>query len=200
MRRRVSVECPNLISHEDLPDIHGDVESVLAEMEAQRVFFDASLGLVSSETVSETAIYALRVRSQDESLIDRLTTFCLWHSVGRVKFDLIPHRWSRSTRWAKRTTEDLITSWMRWVAHEDTEAVTHALHRMERDREDASIEALPLQYWATAIQALTQSDQLTSKRFFERAMEVSSQFGFPSNPPICWTYALSFLPREPLCV
>ena len=199
MNRRRSLEA-KLISEEDLPDMSGDVESVLAEMEALQAFFDASLGHLNPERVMRIATYALHIRCEDKSLEDRLATFCLAHSLGEVRVDLIPHRWSRATRWTKRVAENLITAWMRWTLDGVTHSVEAALERMEDGREDHSIEALALQYWATAIQSLAYEDQMTSKRYFDRAMEVSSQWGLAVNPPICWTYAISFLPQKVFCV
>lgn len=93
-------------------------------------------------------------------------------------------------------TEDLITAWMRWVAWEDWGSVLVAIEHMENGFEDDSIEALALQYWATAILSLSKREVDTARRYFERAMAVSSQFGFAVTPPICWSYAVSFLPRE----
>jgi len=194
MSRKNKMESAAPLPVEDLPDVEGDVESVFAEMEAQRAFFDAALKRVPVENVTNLASYALHIRGEDRSLEDRLTTFCLAYSVGELRLELIPHRWSRSTRWSRRTTEDLITAWMRWVAWEDWGSVVVSLEKMEKGRDDTSIEALPIQYWATAIHSLAKKEQDTARRYFERAMEVSSQFGFPSNPPICWTYAVSFLP------
>lgn len=196
--RKSPLDLATSMPFEDLPETSGDVESVLAEMDAQQAFFDASTGQTTHENVMNLASYALRVRCKDKTLEDRLATFSLAYSLGETKEELIPHRWSRATKWAKRSREDLVVGWMRWIAWRDAESVETALKRMEKDL-DTSIEALAIQYWATAIQALTKEDLDTARRYFERAMDVSSQFGFACNPPICWTYTVSFLrPPFPL--
>lgn len=195
MSRKRPVELTRSISFEDLPDIHGDVESVFAEMEAQRAFFDVSIGQVPLENVTNLAAYALQVRCEDRTLEDRLATFSLAYSIGEVREELIPHRWSRATMWTRRSRENLIIGWMKWIAWGDTEAVGIALKKLEQGV-DSSIEALAIQYWATAIQALSLHDREQARRYFERAMDVSSQFGFACNPPICWTYTVSFLPPQ----
>lgn len=187
-------------SFEDLPEVGGDVESVFAEVGVQRALFGIGRGEPAQENMVDLATFALRARCADKTLEDRLATFSLAYSLGDIRCYLIPHKWSRATRWSRRAQEDIIIGWMRWVAWDDTDPMSTALARIERDV-DNTIEALAIRYWAVALNGLVQNDQELARRYFEKAMDVSSQFGFSSNPSICWTYAVSFLYQGPLaCV
>lgn len=175
----------------DLPRIEGSTESIISEMDAQRIIFDTILGTKPPEAIVNPVLEAIKGRLEDSSSFeDLLTTFCLYSSIGVTRPDLIPQKLRQEGSSLRNTTEYLAVSWMRWIAKRDDSLLLEALSRVEIG---SSIEDIGIDYWAKGLAALAQEDLDTSKRFFERAIDVSSQFGFPSNPPICWTYAVTFL-------
>ena len=178
----------------DLPDDSENVESILAEMEAQRSLFGVAFQRGSFERAISLVRDALNLQLENpERFETKLLVFCLNHCLGNVRGDLIPHSPS-GTNWSQRAFESLAIGWMRWMTNGD-KGVLHYISRMSEDEpeeDDKAVETLSLNFWAKAIEMLVIGRSEDARRFFERANEVGANYGTRTNPSICWTYATSF--------
>lgn len=180
----------------DLPGDDEEVGAILAEMEAMRAIFAASLQGGSLERALACAQLALEAwPSSPSSFEGKLTIFCLSRCLGSIREDLIPKAPSGS-RWDRRTFEALAIGWMRWISTGSKEAlgVISRMHQEEPEEDDREIETLSLNFWAKAIELLIRGRPTDAQKFFERANDVGAQWGTAINPSICWTYAVSFFP------
>lgn len=178
----------------DLPDDSENVESILAEMEAQRSLFDVAFQRGSFERAISLVRDALNLQPENpEKFETKLLVFCLNHCLGNVRSELIPHS-PRGASWSQLAFESLAIGWMRWMTNGD-KGVLNYISRMSEDEpeeDDKAVETLSLNFWAKAIEMLVIGRSEDARRFFERANEVGANYGTRTNPSICWTYATSF--------
>jgi tetratricopeptide (TPR) repeat protein len=178
----------------DLPDESENVETILAEMEAQKALFDVVFQSGSLDRALSRVREALELLPENpEKFETRLLVFCLNHCLGNIREDLIPTAPTK-TKWSQRAFEALAIGWMHWMTNGDKGVLLY-ISRMsdgEPEEDDKAVETLSLNFWAKAIEMLVIGRSEDARRFFERANEVGANYGTRMNPSICWTYATSF--------
>ena len=178
--------------------IGGDVGAIIAEMDALHALFELAHAKAQEKSLvikaRELAERAINMRARDKSFDDKLTTFCLAHVIGKHLH--IPKR-PHSSRWIRKSFDKILVGWMTWISTGDSQVIQKALKEMDATNEgqsDNTIDVLALQYWTQALELLIQGKKVEARGYFERAVEVGSQFGLSLNPPMSWVYATSFWP------
>jgi len=195
MRNEVPTEALASLSSDDLSDSsEEDASTILAEMDALGAVFDADFSEGSVARATMLVRQALELKAEPKTMEDRLTLVAMSHCIGIPREDLIQEPPSKEGPWARQTFEVLAFGWMRWLVLKDERVLEDILSLGGED--DAAGETLSLNFWARAIELLVRGQKDESKRFFERATEVGSQFGTRSNPLICWSYAASYFPTK----
>jgi len=186
-------------AEDELPDDCEDVGSILAEMEALKAVFDAIFQGSPSDRAKACVRQALAMQESDPvSFEGKLTVFCLSWILGEDRIDILPKAPS-GNKWTKRTFEELALGWVAWIREGSTQVLEtiNKMHLTEPEEDDGSIETLSLNFWAKALELLVKGRGDESRRFFDRANNIGSQFGTSTNPSICWTYAVSFFTKRP---
>jgi hypothetical protein len=183
---------------EDMTDDSECVSSIITEMQAMRFVFEACFKGGSRDIALDSVYKALRVRSSSPSSFEgKLTTFCLAWLVGEDRSSLLPQT-SDHKNWSRKMFESLIIDWVSWLrtGSKDVLVTIEKMYASERPEGGNAVETWSLNFWAKALEMLVLGHPDEAQRFFERANEVGSQFGIPTNPSICWTYAVSFFPKS----
>jgi hypothetical protein len=180
----------------DLPDDSEDTTTILSEMAAQKVVFEAAFSTTPNRervvTCCESTLKLLPDNS--DKFETKLLLFCLNYCCGRMRTDLIPER-TLERKWTRKSFEALSIGWMRWIVDRNDKGVLFYIanmHNLDSGVEDKSFNTLILNFWAKAIELMVLDRPFEAKRFFDRANEVGAQIGTSINPSICWTYATSF--------
>lgn len=102
--------------------------------------------------------------------------------------------------WMDRATGMACISWTHWALENgNTEAGLYTIKQLRSDIEASVgvIEGMVLQCWADAIEALYREEPVSeSRKLYQRATILGSQYGTKSNPVIQWTYAATFFPKS----
>lgn len=197
-KRAVSLEDASWLLVEDPPpEENEDVESVLAEMEALEACFQACFGGGSRDRARTLARYALGLKTPPKTFEGLITLRALEVCAGHPQRDLVTP--PPSTKWVRSVFEKLGSGWVVWISSGNPSLIMSEAARLEdhdHDNDGGAIELTSLRFWSKALGFLTRGDRSEAKRYFDRATEVSSQFGLNINPAICWTYAASFFPKS----
>lgn len=187
---------PSIIPMDDedqppLPSV-GDLSAILSEMQALQAVSDAITMDWARDRALALSAQALKGQPEPHSMEGWVVRVALAHCLGQ-SVDLPPFTPSDSDRGTTRTFEVLAYGWIRWVTQNDPSLLEELESLPPEDNQD--METIALSFWGQALRGLIQGDLKEAKRFFDRSLEIGSQFGTPSNPGICWTYAASFFPK-----
>lgn len=173
-----------------LPE-EGDFTAILAEMEARQAISDAIKWSWAKDRALSLVAQALRAQPEPSTIEGWLVRVALSHCLEE-NAEIPSFGASTAQRKVDEVFENLARGWMVWVTSKQEEPLRQALRDLPSE-DTRDLESLTLFYWGRALQNLLEKDIEEAKRYFDRAMEVGSQFGTPSNPAICWTYCASFL-------
>lgn len=104
-----------------------------------------------------------------------------------------------SSPWERVTTATVVAAWIAW-ADGYLEQARALLSQVDLERHpplrEGAINLMALGFWVQGIEHLLQGDKTSSKRFWQRAIEMGAHFGTESHLLVSWTYAASFFPHS----
>ena len=96
--------------------------------------------------------------------------------------------------------ESVARAWICWADDPPSEVPLQEIPRLRAQKRGAckqtgAIHLLALYFWAAAVEALAKGERAEAHRLWQRAIELGSSVGTPSNAAILWSYAASFFPE-----
>jgi hypothetical protein len=174
-----------------------DHEMILAEMDALGSVLMAVERGGDVKDAREKVLYLIEAKCPTADQPDDAATLV---AMKLIAGKALPKASKLAPRGTKETDEYradcLALAWMRW-AHQDSEGALQELAKLPPEHAEGSgaVHRLCLGFWERAIEQLALGQMTQARRYYQRCMELGSQFGTESHMTISWTYAAGFFEK-----